>query len=231
MSVSPSAVESNKLSKPVIFLLSLSKESFWDDMYSNLVDAMAAKATIKRGTKPQSALTFLTNNRPSAVLITDPAIVSKKSSFTAINDQIVAYVRNGGTAVLATTFSSFVRSDDLTTWFRERWGLPWKSGDYQRTTVHLNPRCNVPHLEGAGLPKTYSQKAVFLDEVAEEAAVYLPGETSRVESMVFAAEPVDRTQSPVVFARVGEGWLGYVGDVNNETESQEAVLAMCALVG
>ena len=83
----------------------------------------------------------------------------------------------------------------------------------------------------AGLPEKYSQKAVFLKNVAKEAAVYLPSRDSRIESAVFSPEPVDCEQTPVVLAKVGEGWLGYVGDVNAESESDRVVLAMCGLSG
>ena len=87
----------------------------------------------------------------------------------------------------------------------------------------------MPRLNRAGLPAEYSQKAVFLKNVAKEAAVYLPSGSSRTQSLVFPPAQVDCEQTPVVFAHIGEGWLGYVGDVNNEAESQAVVLAMCGL--
>ena len=200
-----------------------------DESYSGLVDAMAAKATIQRAAKPRNAVTYLTNNTPSAVLITDPAIVTRKPACTAVSEKVIDYVRGGGTAVLATHFSCFVPPLDLNRWFRTSWNLPWQSGDYHRTTVYLNSECRGRHLDPVGLPDEYSQKALFLKNVAKDAAVYLPSSNSRIESAVFAPDPVDCEQTPVVFAKVGEGWLGYVGDVNNETESQTVVLAMCGL--
>ena len=80
------------------------------------------------------------------------------------------------------------------------------------------------------LHSEYSQKAVFLKNVASDAAWYLPSERSRVESHVFAPTSVDGQQTPVAFAAVGEGWLGYVRDVNAEKGSDVAVLAMCGLM-
>ncbi|KAI9696608.1 MAG: hypothetical protein M1836_005627 [Candelina mexicana] len=206
------------VARPVIFLLALDQQSFWDELYSNLVDSLAAKATIKRATKPRPALDYLTNNTPSAIIVTDPAIVKSNRTTNAVRDKVIAYVRAGGTAVLATLFSSFVRPNDLTNWFRASWDLPWQSGGYHRTT-----------LDQAGLPENYSQKAVFLKNVTNDTAVYLPSRNSRTESHVFSPEPLDCQQTPVVFAEVGEGWLGYIGDVNNESGSQAVVLAMCGL--
>jgi len=156
-------------------------------------------------------------------------MVKRNPALNAVCEKVIEYVRGGGTAVLATHFSSFVRPLDLDHWFRASWDLPWQSGDYHRTTVNLNSDCRVPRLNQAGLPEEYSQKAIFLKNVAKDAAVYLPSGNSRVDSAVFPADPVDCEQTPVVFAKIGEGWLGYVGDVNNESESQAVVLAMCGL--
>ncbi|KAI9716442.1 MAG: hypothetical protein M1812_005337 [Candelaria pacifica] len=219
----------NNASRPTIFLLALDQQSFWDELYSNLVDSLAAKATIKRAVKPQPALTYLTNNTPSAIIVTDPAIVKSKATTNAVRDKVIEYARGGGIVVLATLFSSFVRPDDLSNWFRTSWDLPWESGDYHRTTVHLDSECRMRQLNQTVLPEEYSQKAVFLKNVAKDDAVYLPSANSRIESMVFAPSPVECEQTPVVFAKIGEGWLGYIGDVNNESGSQAVVLAMCGL--
>ena len=198
-------------------LLSLEKMDFWDETYSELVDAMAAKATIRRATKPLNAINYLRNNAPSAIIVTDPVIVEHESDLVC--QKVVEYVRGGGTAVLATHFSNFVQYPDLDRWFRASWDLPWRVGDYTSETVYLNSKCPARLLNQSGLPEEYSLKAVFLTNVAKEAAVYLTCWRSKTKS----------EQSPVVFAKIGYGWLGYVGDVNTEASSQAVILAMCGL--
>lgn len=69
-------------------------------------------------------------------------------------------------------------------------------------------------------------KAVHVKDSAVEAKVYVPLEQSRVESRVFGPDPVDQSQSPAVWAKCGEGWLGFIGDVNNEKGSQKLLMAM-----
>jgi hypothetical protein len=55
--------------------------------------------------------------------------------------------------------------------------------------------------------------------------------SSSIDSMVFAPRSAyEADQAQVVLATVGSGKLGYIGDVNNETESQRVVLAMCGLL-
>lgn len=41
--------------------------------------------------------------------------------------------------------------------------------------------------------------------------------------------PVNQHQTPVALTKVGDGWLGYIGDVNNEMGSQDAIHAMIEL--
>jgi hypothetical protein len=143
-------------------------------------------------------------------------------------EKVISYVRSGGTAIFAGHFSGFIRPADLNRLFRSHWNLPWEFGDYHRTTVYLNQR--VQQGSKLALPAAYSQKAVFLKNVAPDAALYLPSTDSVTESHVFPSEPVkNREQTPVAFTAVGEGWLGYVGDVNAETASDDVILAMCGL--
>jgi len=49
------------------------------------------------------------------------------------------------------------------------------------------------------------------------------------QSNVFSASPVDQAQTPVAFTKIGDGSLGYIGDVNAEEESDNVVLAMCGI--
>jgi hypothetical protein len=196
-------------------------------MFTHLIDALAEKASLKRAMQPRPALKFLSTNTPHAIFITDPGLL--EASNAAVLRQVVSYVRAGGTAVIGGLFSSFVRPMDMTNWFRKHWDLPWRAGDYHRTTVYLNSGAQrVP--PQYGLHPEYSQKAVFLQNVTSDAAWYLPSESSTTQSLVFAPVSVDRQQTPVAFAAVGEGWLGYVGDVNAEKGSDVAVLAMCGLL-
>lgn len=213
-----------------IFLLSLAKEPFFDDMYKRLIDTISSKATIQRATKPTAALTYLSNNTPTAIFITDPGIVERKHS--AVLEKVVSYARNGGTVILGGHFSGFIRPTELDNFFRSGWDLPWEFGDYHRTTVYVNQQVQEQLAADAraGLPAAYSQKAVFLKSVPTDAALYVTTEDSVTQSLVFPSKPVgDRGQTPVVFAAVGEGKLGYVGDVNAEEGSDAVILAMCGL--
>jgi hypothetical protein len=226
MSAQITSESSDTTTRPTIFLLSLENEPFFDTMFARLIDAIAAKATLKRATKAAAALDFLSANTPSAIFITDPGLL--KAANSAILERVVSYVRGGGTAVIGGLFSGFVQPLDLGDWFRSQWGLLWQYAEYHRTTVHLNPHAQrVPQL---GLPAAYSQKAVFLKNVGSNASWYLPLDDSMTESHAFPPQSVDDRQTPVAFTALGYGWLGYIGDVNAEQGSDAVVLAMCGLL-
>lgn len=182
---------------------------------------------------------FYTNaNEPSALLsahpsaqaiwIADPEIVLPKHR--QLSQQVVEYVRDGGTAIIGGFFTSFVRPDDFNYWLRDAWNLPWEFGQYERTTVIFQNSANGrPHSHWRnGMPAAYSSKAVFLKNVAPYDAWYVSSSGSMSESLVFGPSPVEE-QTSVAFAEVGNGWLGYTGDVNNEDGTTAAVLAMMGL--
>lgn len=190
------------------------------------------KATVRQAyyNKPGECAALL-HSFPSAraIWIVDPDIALPL--YDALSRQVVAYVRSGGTAVLGGFFSSLIQPTVFDEWMQGAWGLPWCSGQYERTTVVLQSaaagRGTGPGWR-KGLMESYSCKAVFLQDVAPEDSWYAspPGATS--ESLVFGPVPV-LSETAVAFAKVGEGWLGYTGDVNSEDGTTMAILAMMGL--
>lgn len=212
----------NTKQKPRLLLLSLELQPWFDEMYKDCIDAFAEKATIQRVQKPEPATRVLGEN-PHIVLITDGALTKKSHRSTW--DAVLRYVRGGGTAICMGHFSSFTLPLDFNPFFA-RAGLSWKKGDYQRTTVCIN-RGGVQSAIQPVLPESYSQKAVFLNNVDSAEAWYCSGEDSVVESRVFQPSKIAPGAVPVALASVGNGKFGYVGDVNNEVETKFVLLAMC----
>ncbi|KAF4544425.1 Transcription factor [Lasiodiplodia theobromae] len=226
--------------KPVVMLLSLKGEPHFDTMYSNLLAHLSTNARIKASNSASATLDHLAANQPAAILITDAALVGgaapRSDAFASVLEKLNGYVRAGGTAIFCCHFASYAPPVDgaLDGFFADAFGLPWRRGSYYRTTFALNAAA-ARHVGQAQqrrrrLAAAYSQKAVHLRDVESAQAVYLPTAESKLESLVFTAESIeDREQTPVAWARVGEGWVGYVGDVNAEEESDEVILAMCGL--
>lgn len=93
----------------------------------------------------------------------------------------------------------------------------------------LNSQATGMNLASKLVPE-YSQKAVFLKNAKSSEAWYVTDEKSVTESLVFPGRDAHIAgESPVLLACVGQGKLGYVGDVNNEEGSEAVVIAMCGL--
>jgi hypothetical protein len=203
--------------KPHLLLISLNLEPWFDERYGPLLDKIFAKAITQRAKTPDVVRLALSENKPSAILITDEALTTREHA--QVWDAVLNYVREGGTAVCMGHFSSYVNFLDIKPFFAKA-GLPWEVGAYLRAKVTLNEDTVGIDLEPS-LPECYSQKALFLKNVEDAAAWYYPSEDEVIESLM--------TQTPVALAKVGEGKLGYVGDVNKEEGSDAVVLAMCGL--
>ena len=223
---SQSAPPPSSSPSPGILLAALDQQSYFDEQYTRLIDHLASCATLQRASKPTGAINYLSTNTPSAILITDAGVTKRKHA--AVLAKVAEYVRSGGTAVFAGHFSSFVIPSDFNSVFPAQFGLPWQRGDYQRTTVQLND--DVLHVRKEGLASSYSQKAMFLKDVRPHEALYRPAEDSVRESSVFTKAPIeDKRQAAVAFGKVGEGSVGFLGDVNAEIESDAVVAAMCGV--
>lgn len=196
-------------------------------MYAPLLTAIRATATFDRAEQPDTAMRMLSDGpEPSAVLITDEALTLRENSH--IWDAVLEYVRRGGTAIVMGLFPSFVQPDKIKTFFA-RASLRWERGSYHRTTLSLNENA-VGMSEAGSLPRSYSQKALFVKNVSSQEMWYRTNDDSVIESRVFPPTSANvGGEAPVALAKVGQGKLGYVGDVNAEEASHAVVLAMCGI--
>lgn len=212
--------------KPIIVILTLDKPEFFNDMYEGFIHILKTKAEFRQANTPEEArAAFNSHPKPAAILAADESL-TVTTRISLVHDAL-SYVRSGGVLIFMGLFSSFTRPPTIKTLF-SRFDLPWESGSYHRSTFKLNRE--MTHFEKSALEASYSQKALHLSNVTYDDAVYLPGDESVVESNVFGPRRVtDRTETPAAFAKVGEGKVGYVGDVNNEEETTTVILGMCGL--
>ena len=223
----PNAAERPKRN---ILIISLEKEDYTDEIYAQFYQALQKNATLTEVKQPRAVHAKLsTTPRPNAVILSDPALAHTKHQ--KLLTTLIDYVRAGGTAVAALQFSTHLKPAQTRPFFA-RWGVPWERGAYYRTTTALNPAGVPAPLSGAALLPSVSAKALHVKNAPREHAVYLPTAQSHVESHVYAPHPIVGAmaqESPAVWARVGEGYLGYVGDVNGEQGSTRLILEMCGV--
>ncbi|KAJ5698293.1 hypothetical protein N7462_000298 [Penicillium macrosclerotiorum] len=216
----------NDNSSPRVLIISLHYQDVFEESCGRLLAQLRSKATVQLVKDPVLAIQVL-ESRPSAILITDEALTLKENAL--VWDAVLRCVREGCTALLMGQFSSFVQPNKIQPLVAKA-GLSWEPGAYNRTTVVVNRAATGDEL-AQKLPTSYSQKALFLQNVAPSDAWYTTDEDSVIESHVFYPDSAHRPgQSPVAMARVGHGNLGYTGDVNSEQGTDAVVLAMCGLI-
>ena len=218
--------------KRTILVVSLEKESYTDEIYTQLYSALRKRANVTEVEEPRATLAALsTNPRPDAVILSDPAIANSTSKHNKLLTKLIEYAHSGGTVILGMQYSNHIKPMRFRP-FLTRWGVPWDRGSYFRTTTVLNPAGVPAPLDKSALLPSVSMKSVHVKGAPREHAVYLPTAESCIQSHVFAPDRLTGEQaeeSPAVLARVGQGYLGYVGDVNAEQGSTRLILEMCGV--
>ncbi|OAA57028.1 Ribonuclease H-like protein [Niveomyces insectorum RCEF 264] len=205
-------VNNNSSNRKGVLMLSIDQNGWAEKVYEDLVASVTARASsLQRSTDPEEALAMLDETPPPATILILDAGPARQ---LRVWKRVIDHLRAGTTVVLAGGFSTSVTSGQFERVFR-RLGLPWKRASYTRDTVRLQ-REAVGRPLGDSLAAAYYPKATFARNVDPSAVWYA------------ASEAPD--QAAVVFAKVGQGRLGYIGDVNGEKESIQAVLAMCGLL-
>ena len=212
--------------KPLIVILTLNKPDVFNDIFEGFVDELSAKAEVRQAhTQQEARAAFTSDPKPTAILSADEGLTFTMR-FLLVH-RALSYVRAGGIFIFMGLFSSCSRPSEIKNLFT-RLDLPWQSGAYERSTFKLNRE--MTHFDTSGLVKSYSQKALHLANITLDDAVHLATDDSVIESIVFGPRRVtDRTQTPAAFTKVGEGRVGYVGDVNNENATTPLILALCGL--
>ena len=200
--------------RPQILLLSLNKQPFFDEMFSGLLKALVARADVAEASTTLQ-VPELSPSQYSAVIVTDEAISERK--YVVILSRVVEYARAGGIVVVGGLFSSCVNLGNLDTYFHA-WGLSWKKAGYRRSTCVLNSATHPGFRSNGSMPTSYSMKVLSLKGVALGDVVYKRTDDEKVND-----------EGAITYTRVGNGYLGYIGDVNAEEMSTSVILAMCGL--
>ncbi|KAI2466851.1 hypothetical protein F4781DRAFT_333886 [Annulohypoxylon bovei var. microspora] len=227
-------------SKPVVFQFSLGDRwmqemvdpgNMQEPSFRETIIKLREVAIVQSAWSADEAVKLLGQNQtPHAILITDPGIVKPKNE--KLSRQVIEYARNGGTVVLTLCFSSNIAPDKFSSYMKE-WDLPWKFHSYTRESCVVNTSAVGPRgvQRVHGLPATYESKSVFITNVAHEASWYLPEpydpDDYESEESFKALPP--RKETPFAFSKVGNGYLGFTGDVNQHETTDTAVMTMLGL--
>ncbi|MCJ1359731.1 MAG: hypothetical protein MMC33_009733 [Icmadophila ericetorum] len=224
---------------PKILIITGHHDGTFAAVCKHLLESLEKVASITRSQDPLQINQLLLSGDISSVLVVDPTLfLLSQLQYRILRDTVRQFARTqGGTILFCGIFNSFVRPTDINYFFKPEWNLPWRSGDYCRTSFSLNPGFRLddngsPAFDpkAAGLDTAYSEKALHIEGMAKSSMLYVTTPDSQLESLVFAARPQhNEKESPVVFQTYGKGRVGWIGDVNGEKGSTKVVLGICGL--
>lgn len=207
--------------KMTLMLLSLGNGGFCDAMFQELLTALSRTFSLVCCDSAPIASFHLQSGNIRVVLVPDSDIMEHNS----LHPLLSRFVWSGGSVIFCGGYSSSVRLPRIGPFFSSLFGLTWSAGQIARTTFELNGATVLGNRPG--LPQSCNAKAVMLSGVAGNQALYRASQHSYKKSPVFALEQVSSDQTAIAFAKVGSGFVGYVGDVKAEPKSVLIVWEMC----
>jgi ribonuclease HI len=196
-----------------ILAICLENQYLLDAVPGGLVSLITSSTKMERATTQEAAMGILDQEPPpSVILLFDTAVTHQRN----VLERVIDRLREGATVVLTGGFSSLATEGEFNRFFAKL-GLSWERGSYTRTTVSLRSNAVSSRYLTSHLRSSCSQKAVFVKNVERSAAWYTSSDGSG--------------EAAVALTNVGNGKLGYIGDVNEEEPSNMVVLAMCGLLG
>ncbi|KAG9230802.1 hypothetical protein BJ875DRAFT_139952 [Amylocarpus encephaloides] len=195
---------------PEIFFLSLNLRSDFDDAYHAMFESIDAHGYLHRQTTVKGALQHLNSVQPQAIIVSDEGLTKKGNE--AMLEQVKNYVKEGGRVIFAFDFPKYVDTGILDTFFIKTFELPWTSGCLQKKTVTFNHDCLLPVVfTKCSFPNEYTRQSLHVSGAREYEKVFAPRPFLTVDSRTHRA--VDDMQAAVVGARIREGFVAYVGDI------------------
>ncbi|KAH9823421.1 hypothetical protein DFH28DRAFT_947172 [Melampsora americana] len=185
--------------------------SFHHDMYQDFHNQIESRYKIQEAKTIDESLAALdTHPKPKVVLLVHGEICDKEHSM--VIKKVGSYAKQGGTVIMCLNFASFLQFSTTEWIFQKTLGLTWQLGAYTRQDFKLNKM--FKNVFKDRLESDYNAKALNITNTSEHSQIY------KVTEMV-------KRESPIIFERYTEtGFIGYIGDVNNELGSQAVLLAM-----
>ncbi|RAK98519.1 uncharacterized protein BO80DRAFT_466950 [Aspergillus ibericus CBS 121593] len=210
---------------PGILLLCLTHEDSLKDTYAPLLKRLDELAPLQRAKTVEEAIRWL-EAKPMAVIVTDGG-VTLPANRPAL-EKLRSYVRGGGLAIFGLLFPSLTPLNRFNGFFRRNFNLPWESGDNNRCDFDYNDMCYLPTgTVSDSLPRSYSMKALQIKDARSYEKIFISVRDFVTDTLSSPGELIDRAQAAVVGGRMGHGYVVYLGDVNQEKESDEVILTLC----
>lgn len=234
-----------------VLFISLFSKPWADKRFATIRTRIMNIASLEYAIKPIPTLRAIAEE-PKAIFLTDEALAMPR--FHMVWEAVIRYIRHGGTAICMGCFNNNLPTDMYRKFFAHA-GLQWEYDHTNQCRSTLNADF-LPREISDILPSIHCTDAVHLSHVGNSAWYILQHTVKEdiegssngtmtemangLESMDLGEErnpkpdeetawKVLRTSAPVAMAQVGQGYLGFVGDLTPSEEANLIMIAMCGL--
>ncbi|GKZ29751.1 hypothetical protein AbraIFM66950_006378 [Aspergillus brasiliensis] len=190
-----------------IALLCLAYKETLDDNYESLISELSERYNLVRLPTAPIARTYLANQRPKSIIVTDGGICESQNQ--GIAKRLKAYIEDGGIVIFALEFASTTPADGFNNLFGQVFGIPWKYGGRCNATYGFNGNCILPI--GPCPKSSYTMEAHLIKNASPGEQIVVPLEGSMLR-------PSESSQAPVVGKKLGNGYLLYCGNESVEVD-------------
>ena len=222
---SPSTSELVPDSQKFVLVLSQLKEDVFRSIAPSFLDEARQKAEIVMGLSNARVVELLPSKDLSGVFIADSSILKPENAY--LLSKLVEYSKNGGTIVFGFIFANQVSLTQFRPFFNDNWGLDWTMTGTQGSNLTRSSRNSLLKRvdDAEKLPKSLYVDGIFLRGIAQSSAVYCAQNRSDLwkpkEGVVM---------SPIVFADVEKGHVGFLGVDLSEASYRTIAYAMLGLL-
>ncbi|THY35368.1 hypothetical protein D6D01_01406 [Aureobasidium pullulans] len=215
MSLQPTVQASSSSPRPRIALLSLALlEDDQEEQNDRLWTRLRLQAQLRRYTRATDALQYLTFNTPTAIIITDSAIMEPRYKFLAI--VMRNYAIAGGTVILRCAYYRGMDERKTNFFFNDCFNLPWILGDRKTGSTCLN----MEVADKLPLGQQSSESLII------SGRLYKPP----ISAERHLRNSIRQTrQTPMVWTVYGRGSLGYIGATGRYHYTEAMIMAMCGI--
>ncbi|KAJ3506954.1 hypothetical protein NLJ89_g6573 [Agrocybe chaxingu] len=185
-------------------------------------------AEVKIPKTTEQALTSLASSNLGGVFIADKGIsgLSNKLVLT----KVVDWVKNGGQAAIGGLFPKTTTPEQAGDVFAAFGLVKWKTGSNCRAEAELNRHHETAVKNEETLVESFDMTAVHVTGFLPSDMLYEQYFQEYEYDSDFEPPGGEAWEAPVLQTHVGNGQLGYIGDVNAEHESTKVLLAMLDLL-
>ena len=193
--------------QPRILALALDMVHAQNDTYLSRV---APKAEMQIAKSEEAAVLMLAQRNPPPIIIAADAALFRSK---VLSERVIDNVRRGATLIMTGTSVAMVPLDSFNRLYAKM-GLPGRYSAYTRANSTLQKDVVGDRL-ARNLRADYYLKAVFLKDMPKSTVWYMSDENPNL--------------SPMSLAPLGQGKVGFIGDVTEDEATFIAFEAMCGL--